>query len=121
MPEAIDYQRRRFFGLAALSVAAVDLGFMFFALQGLHNAAQEGGSYGSRWLVSDASGKRGLDASTIRDRVRLESGTRGGASPRARNVSHPVHATPIEQSQRRHKKRTASQGTVRTLVKKEHR
>jgi Flp pilus assembly protein TadG len=71
------------FALAAtliffLLAAAVDLGFMFFALQGLHNAAQEGGSYGSRWLISDASGKRGLDASTIRDRVRLESGTRGG-------------------------------------------
>jgi hypothetical protein len=71
------------FALAAtliffLLAAAVDLGFMFFALQGLHNAAQEGGSYGSRWLISDPSGVRRLDVNTIRDRIRLESGTRGG-------------------------------------------
>jgi hypothetical protein len=71
------------FALAAtliffLLAAAVDLGFMFFAMQGLHNAAQEGGAYGSRWLVSDAVGKRSLDVNVIRDRVRHESGSRGG-------------------------------------------
>ena len=72
------------FALAAtliffLLAAAVDLGFMFFAVQGLHNAAQEGGTYGSRWLVSNANtGLRGLDVNTIRDNVRHESGTRGG-------------------------------------------
>lgn len=72
------------FALAAtliffLLAAAVDLGFMFFAVQGLHNAAQEGGTYGSRWLISNAtSGARTLDLNTIRDNVRHESGTRGG-------------------------------------------
>jgi Flp pilus assembly protein TadG len=72
------------FALAAtliffLLAAAVDLGLMFFAVQGLHNAAQEGGTYGSRWLMSSGTaGTRVLDVSTIRDRVRQESGSRGG-------------------------------------------
>src|SRR5262245_6109203 len=72
------------FALAAtliffLLAAAVDLGFMFFAVQGLHNAAQEGGTYGSRWLMSDTtSGARLLNANVIRDNVRHESGGRGG-------------------------------------------
>ena len=52
---------------------------MFFAVQGLHNAAQEGGTYGSRWLVSNATtGARTLDVNVIRDNVRHESGSRGG-------------------------------------------
>src|SRR6266496_6684326 len=72
------------FALAAtliffLLAAAVDLGFMFFAVQGLHNAAQEGGTYGSRWLTSNlTTGARELNANTIRDNVRHESGSRGG-------------------------------------------
>jgi hypothetical protein len=72
------------FALAAtliffLLAAAVDLGFMFFALQGLHNAAQEGGTFGSRWLQSDTvTGQRKLRVNDIRDRIRMESGTRGG-------------------------------------------
>ena len=72
------------FALAAtliffLLAAAVDLGFMFFAVQGLHNAAQEGGMYGSRWLTSnETTGVRTLDANVIRDNVRHESGSRGG-------------------------------------------
>ena len=72
------------FALAAtliffLLAAAVDLGFMFFAMQGLHNAAQEGGTYGSRWLVSNVTtGARTLDVNVIRDNVRHESGSRGG-------------------------------------------
>ena len=72
------------FALAAtliffLLAAAVDLGLMFFAVQGLHNAAQEGGTYGSRWLTSNlTTGARTLDVNTIRDNVRHESGARGG-------------------------------------------
>ena len=72
------------FALAAtliffLLAAAVDLGFMFFAVQGLHNAAQEGGTYGSRWLISNpVTGARVLDVSSIRNNVRYESGSRGG-------------------------------------------
>lgn len=72
------------FALAAtliffLLAAAVDLGFMFFAVQGLHNAAQEGGTYGSRWLMSNGTtGLRNLDVNTIRDNVRHESGSKGG-------------------------------------------
>lgn len=62
-----------FFMLAA----AVDLGLIFFTLQGLHNAAQEGATYGSRWLVNQ-SNTMALDTAGIRDRVRHESGTRGG-------------------------------------------
>ncbi|HEU5014939.1 MAG TPA: TadE family protein [Roseiflexaceae bacterium] len=55
--------------------AAIDLGMIFFAVQGLRNAAQEGATYGSRWLVFDGSGRRVLDIDTIRDKVRTESGT----------------------------------------------
>jgi TadE-like protein len=75
------------FALAAtliffLLAAAVDLGLIFFTIQGLHNAAQDGAAYGSRWLITttDASGNqlRVLDENAIRERVRKESGTRGG-------------------------------------------
>ncbi|MBK9711120.1 MAG: pilus assembly protein [Kouleothrix sp.] len=72
------------FALAAtliffLLAAVVDIGMMFFALQGLHNAAQEGASYGSRWLLTDsATKKRVLDTATIIDHVRHESGPKGG-------------------------------------------
>ena len=72
------------FALAAtliffLLAAAVDLGFMFFAVQGLHNAAQEGGTYGSRWLASNqTTGVRSLDVNAILNNVRHESGDRGG-------------------------------------------
>ena len=70
------------FALAAtliffLLAAAVDLGLMFFAIQGLHNASQEGGTYGSRWLTG-TSGARTLRVTVIQDRVRHESGSRGG-------------------------------------------
>ncbi len=62
-----------------LLAAAVDLGLIFFSVQGLHNAAQEGANYGSRWLIRDAStGNRALDVDEIRTRVRYESGDRGG-------------------------------------------
>ena len=67
-----------FFMLAA----AVDLGLIFFTLQGLHNAAQEGATYGSRWLVnqnpSDPTSVEVLDFNGIRDRARHEAGTQGG-------------------------------------------
>jgi hypothetical protein len=71
------------FALAAtliffLLAAAVDLGLMFFAIQGLHNAAQEGGTYGSRWLTGQGYGVRTLNVTAIRDRVRHESGSSGG-------------------------------------------
>jgi hypothetical protein len=72
------------FALAAtliffLLAAAVDVGLIFFALQGMHNAAQEGATYGSRWLIDDpATGKRILDKATIFNRVRGESGAKGG-------------------------------------------
>lgn len=69
------------FALAAtliffLLAAAVDLGLIFFTVQGLHNAAQEGAAYGSRWLVG--TNPRALNLNGIRDRVRLESGSKGG-------------------------------------------
>src|SRR5215211_5430172 len=69
------------FALAAtliffLLAAAVDLGLIFFSLQGMHNAAQEGAAYGSRWLIG--SNPRALDLNSIRDRVRHESGSQGG-------------------------------------------
>ncbi len=75
------------FALAAtliffLLAAAVDLGLIFFTIQGLHNAAQEGGVYGGRWLTTttDGAGKqsRVLNMDAIRERVRKESGNRGG-------------------------------------------
>src|SRR5437763_3355731 len=71
------------FALAAtliffLLAAAVDLGLMFFVIQGLHNAAQEGGTYGSRWLTGLGYTVRVLNENEIRDRVRHESGSSGG-------------------------------------------
>ena len=71
------------FALAAtliffLLAAAVDVGLIMLALQGLHNAAQEGASYGSRWLVRDAQGRRVLDTAEIKNHVRFESGDTGG-------------------------------------------
>lgn len=69
------------FALAAtliffLLAAAVDLGLIFFTLQGLHNAAEEGASYGSRWLVGGSGGMT-LDYAGIRSRARMEAGSRG--------------------------------------------
>jgi Flp pilus assembly protein TadG len=61
-----------FFMLAAV----VDLGLIFFTLQGLHNAAQEGATYGSRWLVTSGNTTT-LDYAAIRDRVRHEAGNQG--------------------------------------------
>jgi hypothetical protein len=75
------------FALAAtliffLLAAAVDLGLIFFTVQGLHNAAQEGAAFGSRWLQvgTDTNGDqiRVLDFNGIRERVRKESGSKGG-------------------------------------------
>ena len=71
------------FALAAtliffLLAATVDIGLMMFALQGLHNAAQEGAAYGSRWLTYDAMGRRVLDTPAIKQHVRFESGDKGG-------------------------------------------
>jgi Flp pilus assembly protein TadG len=72
------------FALAAtliffLLAAAVDVGLIFFALQGMHNAAQEGATYGSRWAVElDASNNIAINTNAIIDRVRGESGTKGG-------------------------------------------
>jgi Flp pilus assembly protein TadG len=60
-----------------LLAATVDLGLIFFTLQGLHNAAQEGATYGSRWLKTSTSGPSTLDYATIRDHVRNEAGNRG--------------------------------------------
>src|SRR5215212_3912955 len=59
-----------------LLAAAVDLGLIVFAIQGLHNAAQEGAAYGSRWLTG--ANPRALNTDSIRDRVRHESGAKGG-------------------------------------------
>jgi hypothetical protein len=77
------------FALAAtliffLLAAAVDLGLIFFALQGLNNAAQEGANYGSGPGVVYRQQGGGiqiavLDEPGIVDRVRKEAGgTRGG-------------------------------------------
>lgn len=60
-----------------LLCATIDLGLIFFAVQGMHNAAQEGGTYGSRWLET-VGGKRVLNTTEIRKRVRHESGEQGG-------------------------------------------
>ncbi|NOK59702.1 MAG: beta-glucosidase [Chloroflexi bacterium AL-W] len=70
------------FALAAtliflLLTAAVDLGMMFFTVQGLNNAAQEGATYGSRWLTGPIGAAR-LDEDAIRQRVSLEAGDQGG-------------------------------------------
>ncbi|HEX9438110.1 MAG TPA: TadE family protein [Roseiflexaceae bacterium] len=59
-----------------LIAATVDLGLIFFTLQGLHNAAQEGGTYGSRWLKT-VNGVGQLDYYAIRDHVRHEAGDQG--------------------------------------------
>lgn len=69
------------FALAAtliffLLAAVVDLGLIFFTLQGLHNAAEEGAMYGSRWLRPGAGGMQ-LDYAGIRTRARMEAGNRG--------------------------------------------
>jgi hypothetical protein len=72
------------FALAAtliffLLAAAVDVGLIFFALQGMHNAAQEGAAYGSRWGVQlDASNAIYIDKNAVVDHVRGESGAKGG-------------------------------------------
>lgn len=70
------------FALAATLIffmlaATVDLGLIFFTLQALHNAAQEGATYGSRTLKPDANNVMFLDQAGIRDRVRHEAGTSG--------------------------------------------
>src|SRR3712207_4197030 len=73
------------FALAAtviflLLAAAVDLGLIFFATQGLTNAAQEGATYGSRWLTTNATtNNRELNIPEIQRRTRLESGDSGGS------------------------------------------
>jgi hypothetical protein len=77
------------FALAAtliffLLAAAIDLGLMFFTLQGLNNAAQEGAAFGARWLAIQEDetqtnfGDQIVNQNEIRNRVRFESGTRGG-------------------------------------------
>lgn len=72
------------FALAAtliffLLAAAVDLGLIFFTMQGLNNAAQEGAVFGANWLANDpTTGRRILNENEIRNRVRFESGTSGG-------------------------------------------
>ncbi len=64
-----------------LLAAAVDLGMIFFALQGIHNAAQEGAQYGSRWLVTDpTTDELTLNYAVIRERVRYEAGKSGGTN-----------------------------------------
>lgn len=58
--------------------AAFDLGLIFFSLQSLNNAAQEGATYGAQnLLVSSGTGERRLDINEIRNRVRFESGADG--------------------------------------------
>jgi Flp pilus assembly protein TadG len=72
------------FALAAtliffLLAAAVDVGLIFFALQGMHNAAQEGATYGSRWGVTlDNSNNILIDKNAVTAHVRDESGAKGG-------------------------------------------
>lgn len=63
-----------------LLAAAVDVGLIFFALQGMHNAAQEGATYGSRWGVGidNTTNNVVIDTNAIIDRVRNESGAKGG-------------------------------------------
>jgi hypothetical protein len=58
--------------------AAVDLGLIFFSLQAIHNAAQEGATYGSRWgIISNNQGVIYIDNESIRDRTRHEAGNQG--------------------------------------------
>ena len=61
-----------------LLAAAVDIGLLFFNMQGLTTAAQEGATYGSRYLVVRSDGAVDLDYDMIRTRVRQEAGTTGG-------------------------------------------
>ena len=61
-----------FFMLAA----AVDLGLIFLNLQGLHNAAEEGASYGSHPVVG-SDGHAVIDVNGIIDRARHEAGDQG--------------------------------------------
>ncbi len=61
-----------------LLAAAVDIGLLFFNMQGLTTAAQEGATYGSRYLVVQPNGVVDLDYEMIRTRVRQEAGTTGG-------------------------------------------
>lgn len=73
------------FALAAtliffLLAAAVDLGLIYMTVQALHNAAQEGANYGSRWLVVNPDGSSKVDEAKVRDRVRNEAGPSGGVS-----------------------------------------
>lgn len=74
------------FALAAtlifmLLAAAVDLGLIFFTVQSIHNAAQEGATYGSRWLYTNpANGIWQINIPEIQNRVRTESGANGGGS-----------------------------------------
>lgn len=72
------------FALAAtviflLLAAAVDLGLIFFTVQSIHNAAQEGATYGSRFL-STRNGVWQINIPEIQNRVRTESGVNGGGS-----------------------------------------
>jgi hypothetical protein len=75
-----------------LIAAAVDLGFIFFAMQGLHSAAQEGAVFGAvpNALRPDGSGVVAVsnnsgsavafqNANAIRDRTRKEAGTATGS------------------------------------------
>jgi len=55
--------------------AVVDLGLIFFTLQALHNAAQEGATYGSRNLEL-INGVMAVNQGKVRDRARHEAGDR---------------------------------------------
>ena len=61
--------------------ASVDLGLIFFTMQGLRNAAQEGAFFGSFPVVNvDSNGVPtgiSIRENEIRNRVRFESGARG--------------------------------------------
>ncbi len=61
-----------------LLAAAVDIGLLFFNMQGLTTAAQEGATYGSRYVIVRSDGAVDLDYDMIRTRVRQEAGTTGG-------------------------------------------
>lgn len=58
--------------------AAVDLGLIFFTMQALNNAAQEGAAFGARHLATTDQGVLLVNQNEIRNRVRLESGSGGG-------------------------------------------
>ncbi|NJO05897.1 MAG: pilus assembly protein, partial [Chloroflexaceae bacterium] len=57
-----------------LLAAAVDLGLIFFTLQALNNAAQEGAIYGARHVLVASDGMRTIDENEILNRVRFEAG-----------------------------------------------